>query len=184
MQAQIYVRVFMNDFIIPLDSLTAGNTKYSWHVGKSFFDSFENSEILDADLSIETVVEKSGKYIGVDCFVKGSVTVECDRCLENLEMPVDEAILLSVKFADENSDEQTEGNREILSLPRDSAELDMSQVVYDYVCLSLPMQRYHEDGGCNPETLRYLGEGEVLEPIETKVEEKNNPFASLKGMFD
>ena len=174
----------MNEFIIPLDGLTAGNTKYSWHVGKTFFDSFENSEILDADVDAEVSVEKSGKYLGVDCGLKGKVTVQCDRCLDDLDMPVDEEILLSVKFGDEESEQMMEGEREIFWIPRDSAELDMSQVIYDYICLSLPMQRHHEDGQCNPEVMKYLGTAPAEEPADTETETADNPFASLKGMFD
>ena len=103
LRAQIYLWVGMNDkFIIPLNGLAAGETRFSWHAGKEFFDSFENSEILDAQLDIEVRVEKSGRYIGVDCFVTGKVVVECDRCLEELEMPVDLEVLLSVKFGESN----------------------------------------------------------------------------------
>ena len=41
----------MNDnFIIPLNGLAAGENTFSWHAGKEFFEAFENSEILDADL--------------------------------------------------------------------------------------------------------------------------------------
>ena len=81
MRAQIYLRVAMNEnFIIPLNGLAAGETRFSWHAGKEFFDSFENTEILDADVDIDVRVEKSGRYLGVDCEIEGEVTVECDRC--------------------------------------------------------------------------------------------------------
>lgn len=173
----------MNDrFIIPLNGLTAGENKFFWTAGKEFFDSFENSEILDAQLDIEVRVEKSGRYIGVDCDVSGKVVVECDRCLEELVMPVDLDVKLSVKFGEaEASDESQDGEREVIFLPVDNTELDIMQVVYDYVCLSLPLQRVHEDGDCNPEALKYLEGPEVVEISE---EADKNPFAALKGLFD
>ena len=173
----------MNDsFIIPLNGLTAGENAFFWHAGKEFFDSFENTEILDAQLDIDVRVEKSGRYIGVDCFVTGKVVVECDRCLDELEMPVDLDILLSVKFGEsESADETQDGEREVIFLPVDNAELDVKQVVYDYVCLSLPLQRVHEEGECNPEALKYLDGPEVVEISE---EVDKNPFAALKGLFD
>ena len=173
----------MNDsFIIPLKGLTAGENKFFWQAGKEFFDSFENTEILDAQLDIDVRVEKSGRYIGVDCFVTGKVVVECDRCLDELEMPVDLDILLSVKFGEsESADETQDGEREVIFLPVDNAELDVKQVVYDYVCLSLPLQRVHEEGECNPEALKYLDGPEVVEISE---EADKNPFAALKGLFD
>ena len=170
-------------FIIPLDGLATGQNEYFWHVGKEFFEDFGNAEILDAELDIKAVAEKSGRYVGVDCEVDGSVTVACDRCLDDLVMPVSLDILLSVKFGDEeSSEEHQEGEREVIFIPQDNADMDLSQIVYDYVCLSLPMQRCHELGECNPTVMRYL---------DTKTEEsvdspnvEANPFAALKGMFE
>ena len=168
------------EFIIPLNGLTAGKHEYGWKVGKEFFESFENSEILDAQLSASVVVEKSGRYLGVDCDVRGTVTVECDRCLDDLQMPVDAEIRLSVKYGDEeSSDEHHEGEREVVFVPETDAEFDMSQIIYDYVCLALPMQRVHEEGECNPAVLAHLSAG-----IPTEAESGgDNPFSALKDMF-
>ena len=169
-------------FIIPLNGLAAGESRFSWSAGKEFFDSFENSEILDAELNIEVRVEKSGRYLGVDCEVEGQVTVDCDRCLDELVMPIDSAIALSVKYgSEENGEEHQEGEREIVFIPEDSAELDLGQVIYDYVCLSLPMQRVHEPGGCNPAAMKCYGAPIGSETSET--DESANPFAALKDMF-
>ena len=49
----------MNDnFIIPLNGLAAGESRFSWHAGKEFFEAFGNAEILDADLDASVVIEK------------------------------------------------------------------------------------------------------------------------------
>ena len=172
----------MNDgFIIPLNGLATGRNLLSWTVGKEFFESFENSEVIDAELDIDVTVEKSGRYVGVDCYIEGSVSVECDRCLERLDIPVDEEVLLSVKYGEEESaDDPQEGTREVIFVPEDGAELNMSQIIYDYVCLSLPMQRMHDEGECNPDALKYLGSSSDAGASEGD----NNPFSALKGLFD
>ena len=181
MRAQICLRVAMNDnFIIPLNGLAAGENTFSWHTGKEFFEAFENTEVLDAELDVSVSVEKSGRYVGVDCAVDGYVTVSCDRCLEDLRMPIGTDIMLSVKFGEEESSEDhQEGEREIVFVPEGDAELDLSQVIYDYVCLALPMQRHHNDGECNPEAMRYISGGE---PVQ-EGEDADNPFAALKEMM-
>ena len=181
LRAQIYLRVDMGDnFIIPLNGLAAGENSFSWHADKEFFEAFENTEILDADLDISVTVVKSGRYVGVDCAIDGTVTVSCDRCLEDLQMPIGTDIMLSVKFGDEESSEDhQEGEREILFVPEGDAELDLSQIIYDYVCLALPMQRYHEEGECNPDAVRYLAGDKPAE----KTEDANNPFAALKELM-
>ena len=171
------------NFIIPLDGLAAGRKEYFWHAGKEFFESFGNAEIIDAELDVTASAEKSGRYVGVDCDVTGKVTVECDRCLGDLDLPVDVEILLSVKFGDEDSsDEHQEGEREVIFIPQDDADMDLSQIVYDYVCLSLPMQRCHEVGECNPAVMSYL-DVKTHEP-DAVSDAEANPFAALKGMFE
>ncbi len=168
-------------FIIPLNGLAAGKNEFSWQAGKEFFEAFENTEILDAELVINAVAEKSGRYFGIDCEIDGQVKVTCDRCLEDLEIPIGTDIMLSVKFGDEEtSEDHQEGEREIIFVPEGDAEFDMSQIIYDYVCLALPMQRHHDEGECNPEAMKYLSGGE---PVETEAAEENNPFAALKGLI-
>ena len=175
MQAQISMG---ENFIIPLSGLATGRNEFSWHVGKEFFEGFENTEVLDAELSISVSVEKSGQYLGVDDLIEGEVTVECDRCLDDLVLPVDVEVLLSVKFGDEESaDTPEEGDRELVFVPEDDAELDLGQIIYDYVCVSLPMQRHHEDGDCNPDAVSHLG-------MNQQPAGSDNPFAALKQMFE
>ena len=116
------------EFIIPLNGLKPGKKT-------DLFRDFGNTDILDADLTAEVSVEKSGSYIGIDCDMEGTLTVPCDRCLEDLTLPVSSEIRLSVKFGPEPvSDDEVvvTDEREVIYLPEDSAELDMSQVIYDY----------------------------------------------------
>ena len=171
-----------SEFIIPLNGLAAGESRFSWQAGKEFFDSFENAEIIDAQLDVDALAEKSGRYVGVDCDVRGTVVVECDRCLDELEMPVDVEIRLSVKYGDQESSEEPQpGEREVVFIPETDADFDLSQIIYDYVCLSLPMQRVHAPGSCNPDAMKYYGVRE--DEGMTEEEEMNNPFSALKDMF-
>lgn len=174
----------MQPFIIPLNGLASGRTQFCWRALGEFFGSFDNSEILDADVSVDVLVEKSGKYIGVDGVLSGTVTVQCDRCLSDLSLPVDVDFKLSVKFGEEPLEAlpAENGEREIVFVPEDDTDLDLSQTIYDYVCLSLPMQRVHPEGECDPETVRFLSietdeaEEEAAAPVES-------PFAALKDLL-
>jgi len=171
--------------IIPLNGLVHGRTKFSWHIDNEFFSSFENSDITAADLDINVEAEKSGHYVGIDCEIDGEVTVPCDRCLEDLIIPVHQTVLQSIKFGEEPADSQPqeEGEREIVFVPADDTDLDLSQTVYDYVCISIPMLRVHEDGECNQETIKYLNQTQKVED-EEPVAATASPFASLKDLLN
>ena len=173
----------MNDmFTIPLNGLTAGRKEFQWKVGKEFFDSFESDEIFDAQLDASVFAEKSGRCVNIDCDVTGTVTVECDRCLDDLDMPVDVRIRIAVRFgAGSDAGDVMEDGREVVFVPEDDTRLDMSQIIYDYVCLSLPMQRWHGPGGCNPVAMKYFSSPESADFFNE--EETLNPFSTLKDMF-
>lgn len=62
--------------------------------------------------------------------------------------------------------------------------MDLSQTIYDFSYLALPMQRVHEDGECNPVAMRYLSGEDFEEKEADSSSEKDtyNPFAVLKGL--
>ena len=155
----------MNPFIIPLNDWAAGERNFLSHAGLEFFQKFGNTEILDADVNVEIRVVKDGRNkVEADLHLEGTVTVPCDRCLDPVAIPV---------VADP-SETLTPGAGEV--------EWDLSQAVYDFVCLSLPLQRLHPEGECDPDTVRFLSHKE--HGNEEAEAQANSPFAALKGLFD
>ena len=184
--------LFMGDMkdalIIPLNGLKQGRTRFSWKAGAEFFRNFDNKDIKDAEILVDVEVEKSGTYLGIDAEVSGNLTVACDRCGADVSLPVRSRISQSIKFGTEPvSGEEIvvseEDERETVYLPEDGGELDMSQTVYDFACLALPMKKVHPDGECDPVALRFLS-GEDFVPEERNEDKAESPFAVLKGLFD
>ena len=126
----------MQPFVVRLIDLGPGTKHFEWKAGREFFESFGNSEILDADISVAASILNKGLTAHAVCEIGGSVTVACDRCLEDLVLEVETSF---------DEDYTPEG-----------AELDLSQDIYDYICISLPLQRVHPEGECNSETTKYL----------------------------
>ena len=153
----------MKSIIIPLNDWAAGERKFHAQADLEFFQQFDNSEILDANVSVEIRAVKDGRNkVEADLHLKGTVTVPCDRCLDPVEIPVEAA------------------PSEILSPSAVEVEWDLSQAVYDFVCLSLPLQRLHPEGKCDPNTVRFLSHKEQ----GNEEAANNSPFAALKGLFD
>ncbi len=168
----------LQPFVIPLIGLAQGGTQFNWRADGKFFGNSGNSEIIDADLEVDVHVERASRFFGVDAAVMGWVKVLCDRCLEELELPVDTGFKLSVKFG-ENAETADAGDREIVMIPDGSSELDLAQFVYDYTCISLPMRRVHPEGECNPDALRYLSSEETADAAPAA----GSPFAALKDIL-
>lgn len=165
------------DFIIQIKGLQPGKHRYEFPVDGSFFKNFENSQVSDAQLDAVVELEKGSGWMNLNCHVKGSVVVECDRCLDDLELPVDFDASVAVKTAVTDDDPQDDG---FMIIDPTEGELNLNQFIYDYVCINLPIQKVHPEGQCNPDMLKRLSEvryesGEIVE---------NSPFSDLKGLLE
>ena len=126
----------MQPFVIKLGSLASGTSSLKGHAGAEFFGIFGNTEILDADIAVSLILHNHGVTLDAECEIEGTVTVPCDRCMDDLIIPV------STGFEE--------------SYVPEGDELDLSQDIYDYVCTSLPFRRIHPEGECNAEAMVYL----------------------------
>jgi len=121
----------LQPFIIPSKGLNAGMNVFEWHAGGEFFESFENPDVIGADVTVRVEADNSGFEIEVKCEMDGFVEVLCDRCLAPLQLPVYTSF-------------------------EESGVYDLNQDIYDYICLSLPMQRVHPEGECDEEMTKYI----------------------------
>ena len=151
-------------FNIPIRGIKEGHHNLKYEIGKQFFDLFEESEIKEGDLIAVAEIEKTYSHIDLDIKISGNVRICCDRCLEMFDHPVNCENRLLLKFGNELDD----SNPEIITLPRDEHEMDLKQCFYEFIYLSLPIQRIHPDDAqgistCNPEMMQKLKEHLVKE---------------------
>ena len=140
---------------LKLKTLAFGTQVIECHLDRSFFDAEEALEVRDADVNATVAVtRKSDNAYRLEIECTGTLTTACDRCLDDLEMPVDAAYDLNVEQLGTAFDDS---NDELLIVPSDWRELDVAPIVRDTVLLSLPMTHCHDDESqCNPEVLAAL----------------------------
>ena len=86
--------------------------------------------------------------------IKGTVEVACDRCLDNLILPINTDGELVVRFG--NSNGSNPDDDDLIVLDPSEGEINLSQYIFDSINVSLPLQRIHSDGQCNPEMIEKL----------------------------
>lgn len=160
-------------YSIAYKGLRNGTHEFHFEVGKPLFEAFESSEIKDGRCDVEVVLDRGESMLAADVRIEGHVVVPCDRCLEDCRIPIDFEGRLLVKF----SDEPREYDGEVLWLLPGEDEVDLSQYIYESIVLSLPYQRVHPEGECDPEMLRRfrIVSDEEFSAIETRAEEHAVP---------
>jgi len=167
------------DIIIPLKGLQKGVHSFDFAIDGKFFQTFENAQIKEADCSVKADVVRRNTLMTVACRIGGFVVVECDRCLDDLVLKVDVERELTVGFGNVDIDDAGD-EEDVIVVSEGDDTVDISQFVYDYICLSLPIVKVHPEGKCNPEMIgRLVGASEDAE----KEEGGNSPFSGLKDLL-
>jgi len=81
----------------------------------------------------------------------GTVFAPCDRCLSDVELRIDTTDKLVVKLGEEYGDDG-----DVLIVPEDEGMVDMSQPIYEFIALALPLRLIHEPGECDETMMRTL----------------------------
>ncbi len=140
---------------IDIKGLANGKHHYGFHIDGTFFEAYENDTIGEADLTVEVDLVKEAGLMTVMMDIDGTVVVPCDRCLTDLSLPVEIEQKFSVRF-DGAGMRDTDGADDEIQVKGDGTEIDLSQVIYDYVCTALPIRKVHEDGKCDPEMMEKM----------------------------
>jgi uncharacterized protein len=142
------------DFVINFGSLTTGEHEFEFEVNDSFFKRFENSIIERGQIDVLVVVEKKDNMLMLDFTMQGDVIVTCDRCLEDLELEIEGYNELIIKIGEANE----ELSETVVVVSSKEHEIDVSQYIYEFITLLIPMRNVHEEYGqkCDPEILKEI----------------------------
>ncbi len=144
----------MKEFDIAYKGLSEGLHRFEWVLDDRFFAAFESPEIRGGKVDVELELEKSAAGLKLDFEIGGKVRVECDRCAEECEVPVDWEGGFRVRFGDEAVD----FDGELMWLGRGEGEFNVAQYIYESVLLALPIKRTHDN--CAPAGVRFISEEE------------------------
>lgn len=156
-------------YSIAFKGLKNGTHDFDFEIDGELFEAFGSTEIKGGKCKAEVQLARAESMLTLDVTIRGSVVVECDRCLDDCDVPIDFEGQLLVKF----SDEPGEYDGEVMWLLPGEDRIDLSQYLYESVVLSLPYQRVHPEGKCNPammEKFRLITDAE-LAAIEARANE-------------
>jgi uncharacterized metal-binding protein YceD (DUF177 family) len=125
-----------SQYIVQFGGLPVGIHDFEFEVGDRFFENFENSEIVRADVQVDATLTKQNNVLQMQFNISGTVDVDCDRCLKTFGFPIEAEDTLVIKHG--NPDESTD---EILVIPEGVDEFDITHYLYEYITLALPARR-------------------------------------------
>jgi len=173
----------LKQFSIPFTGLKLGKHQFDFEIDKSFFDAFEYSLVKDGLLKVDVELDKQETMLILHFHILGTIQLNCDKCLAEFGQKIEINERQIVKFAE---DELESDDLEIIVLNRKESELDVSEMIYEFINVAIPYINNCDQAGqgqtCDPEmiaTLEKLSSGAI-----TDEEEKSDDprWAALKKL--
>ncbi len=174
----------LKQYRIPFTGLKSGIHHFNFEVNEDFFKQFEGATIGKSDIHVDVKFEKGDNLFVLDFSIGGLVEVECDRCAELFNQELLDEHRVYVKFDDAAKQSGTTED-DIIYISRNDIYVDVSQLIYEFINLSLPYQKVCPDkadgtAGCNENVLKIL-EGKTKES-DNQDKEPDPRWAALKKL--
>lgn len=140
------------DYNVRLKGLSNGEHVFDFHIGQQFFTDMENSDVRDANIDVKLIVKVANGRYDLQFEINGQVTTLCDRCLDDLVLPIKGQYHILVEYGDDYNDDSDE----LLVIPASDAYLNVAYMIYDTVVLAIPMKHVHPMGKCNKQMTAIL----------------------------
>jgi len=153
----------MKEYQIDLKYLSPA-TKYEFDyvLGNEFFDRVDGPEVRKGKVKVSLSVVCVSSVFELDFRMKGTVVVTCDRCLDELEIPVETTNRLVVTFGETYS----EISDERIVISEEEGFINVAWYMYEFIALAIPIKHVHEPGDCNEAMASRLREFCVDERVE------------------
>jgi uncharacterized metal-binding protein YceD (DUF177 family) len=118
---------------------------YEYLLDNKFFIHIDGTEVQKGKVHVSLSVERKAMSFEMRFQLTGAVYVSCDRCLDDMEQPIETNSRLVVKLGKEYAEESDE----ILVISEEEGALNLAWFLYEFVVLAVPMKHIHAPGKCN-----------------------------------
>lgn len=137
----------LKQFIIPFSGLKEGRHEYNFLIDQDFFECFEYSEIHIGNIEFAFTLHKQSTMLTLEFDFQGNAQVMCDRCATPFNLPLQGKKHIHVKF----DSVAYEKSNEVVVIPENSYEIDISHFIYEFITLALPVKKTHPNEACDKE---------------------------------
>jgi uncharacterized metal-binding protein YceD (DUF177 family) len=175
----------LENYEIDLKTIESDDVNFSYSLDDSFFTDIEAQDISSGHVDAQVRVIKKTASFELHLHVDGSVTIQCDRCLDDMNQPIEADSILKVKFGPSYLDE----GDDLIIVPEDEGKINVAWFLYEIIALSIPIQHTHASGECNEEMMKILKEhsGQNIsdeDVVVTKDNEVDPRWKDLKKLIN
>ncbi len=133
-------------YIINLKTFGAEPYEYEYHLDQQWLSRDGAVKLTGGDCRARVLLQRTNNAFELTVQIKGFVCCPCDRCLDDVQLPILCNETMQVQLAHETPTDD-------LTLFVNPAEgnLNMSELFYELIITNLPIVIRHQEGKCNPQ---------------------------------
>ena len=143
----------LETYKIDLKGLIENETILDFDLCDDFFQSLDGSQLEHGKLHVSVSIRKITGFFELLFHTEGHVTVSCDRCLDDMEQPIEADNRLTVRLGDTYSEDG-----DTVTIDENEGMLDLSWFIYEFIMLAIPIKHVHAPGKCNSAMTQKLEE--------------------------
>ncbi|HQE11835.1 MAG TPA: DUF177 domain-containing protein [Flavipsychrobacter sp.] len=171
------------EFEIAWQGLKPGIHEFQYELNDRFIDNKQpEHDFRQLNAIVKVKFDKKNNFFLLHFDIDGTIIVPCDRCGDEFEMQLWDEFDLMIKLVAEDV-VSNEDDGDAVFIPRSQTVLDLSDWIYEFLLLSIPLQKVHPEkadgaSGCNSQALG------LLKTLEIHEEEhlKNDIWKGLEGL--
>ena len=138
---------------VDLKGLKDDETSLVFDLDDTFFGALDDAEVKKGSLHVSVSIRKASGFYEILIHEAGTVIIPCDRCLDDMEQPVDTDSRLTVRLGSKDSEDG-----DTIVVDENEGILDLTWIIYESVALAIPIRHVHAPGKCNTAMTEVLEE--------------------------
>ena len=123
---------------IDLKGMKEEANRLDFDLTDDFFQALDGSQLEHGTLHVSVSIRKMAGFFELQFHTEGHVTVTCDRCLDDMEQPIETDNRLLVRLGDTYSEDD-----DTVTIDENEGILDASWFIYEFIMLAIPIKHVH-----------------------------------------
>jgi len=117
---------------------------FEFDLDDAYFKKIDSPEVQKGNVKAKVSVQKKLTTFELLFILDGTITIPCDRCLDDMEQPIHYKEKLQVRFG-----EKFDEIDEIVIVPESDGGINIAWFLYEFIVLNIPIKHVHQTGECN-----------------------------------
>ena len=168
---------YRREFEIAFVGLKPGIHEYNYEITDKFFERFQQQDFSNCKANVKLTLDKKNGFMLLKFEIGGSLEANCDRCNNELPLELWDEFNIMVKMVEEPElmNEQ-EDDPDVYYISRGESHIDVADWIYEFINLSIPMQKICGLNDKNGPALQPGGPGCPEKNGTRGNKEKDNPI--------